>query len=145
MALDLTGFGSIADLVGKVIDRAWPDPTEAAKLKVELFKAEQAGALQELTYAWDNAKAQLAVNQVEAGSTSVFVAGWRPFVGWVCGVSLAYKFVVEPILLFGFALAGKVVALPAFDFTSLIAVLMGMLGLGMMRTYEKTKGVGIKG
>jgi hypothetical protein len=65
----------LADLVGKVVDRVWPDATRAQEIKLELFKAEQAGALQELTNAWDNAKAQLAVNQVEAGSSSIFVAG----------------------------------------------------------------------
>lgn len=145
MAIDITGIGSLADLVGKVVDRVWPDATRAQEIKLELFKAEQAGALQELTNAWDNAKAQLAVNQVEAGSSSIFVSGWRPFVGWVCGFALVYKFLVEPALLFGFAVAGKVVELPPFDFSSLIAILMGMLGLGAMRTYEKTRGVSVKG
>lgn len=145
MAIDITGIGSLADLVGKVVDRVWPDATRAQEIKLELFKAEQAGALQELTNAWDNAKAQLAVNQVEAGSASLFVSGWRPFVGWICGFALGYKFLVEPMLIFGFAVAGRTVTLPAFDFTSLIAVLMGMLGLGAMRSYEKIKGVSVRG
>jgi hypothetical protein len=145
MAIDITGIGSLADLVGKVVDRVWPDATRAQEIKLELFKAEQAGALQELTNAWDNAKAQLAVNQAEAGTGNLFISGWRPFVGWVCGVAFAYKYIVEPILIFGFAVAGKVITLPAFDFTTMVSVLMGMLGLGAMRTYEKTKGVSVKG
>lgn len=145
MAIDLTGIGSLADLVGKVVDRVWPDATRAQEIKLELFKAEQAGALQELTNAWDNAKAQLAVNQVEAGSTSIFVSGWRPFVGWVCGFAFAYKFIVEPILIFWFAVQGKVVTLPPFDFSVMITVLMGLLGLGAMRSYEKVRGINVKG
>jgi hypothetical protein len=145
MAIDLTGIGSLADLVGKVVDRVWPDATRAQEIKLELFKAEQAGALQELTNAWDNAKAQLAVNQVEAGSSNLFIAGWRPFVGWVCGIAMTYKFVIEPILIFGFAAAGKQIDLPPFDFSVMITVLMAMLGLGGMRTFEKVKGVNVRG
>lgn len=140
MALDLTGLGSIADLVGKVVDRVWPDATKAQEIKLELFKAEQAGQLADLNNAWENAKTQLAVNQVEAGSQSIFVAGWRPFIGWVCGFALVYKFIAAPLLLFVFAAAGKQVLLPTLDFTEMLTVLFGMLGLGAMRSYDKTRG-----
>jgi hypothetical protein len=145
MALDITGIGSLADLVGKVVDRVWPDATRAQEIKLELFKAEQAGALQELTNAWDNAKAQLEVNRAEASTGSLFIAGWRPFVGWVCGFAMVYKYILEPMLIFGFAAAGKPVTLPPFDFTTMVSVLMGMLGLGAMRSYEKVKGVNVRG
>lgn len=145
MALDITGLGSLADLVGKVVDRVWPDATRAAEIKLELFKAEQAGALQELTNAWDNAKAQLEVNRAEAGTGNLFIAGWRPFIGWVCGFAFAYKYIAEPILVFGFAVAGKTIDLPAIDFAAMSSILMGMLGLGAMRSYEKIKGVNVRG
>ena len=85
--------------------------------------------------------AQLEVNKAEAAHKSVFVAGWRPFVGWVCGVALAYHFILAPLLQFGFALAGMDQELPEFDFSQLSTVLMGMLGLGGLRTFEKMKGV----
>ena len=141
--MDLTGFGSIADLAGKVIDRAWPDPTEAAKIKVEMFKAEQAGALAELQAGWASMKDQAEINKVEAASTRLFVAGWRPFVGWVCGSALMFKYILLPFLVYIAALAGVAdLNLPSTDFTDLITILLGLLGLGGLRTYEKVKKVG---
>ena len=85
--------------------------------------------------------AQLEVNKAEAAHKNTFVAGWRPFVGWVCGVALAYHFILAPLLQFGFALAGMDQELPEFEFSQLSTVLMGMLGLGGLRTFEKMKGV----
>ena len=85
--------------------------------------------------------AQREVNKAEAAHKSIFVAGWRPFVGWVCGVALAYHFILAPLLQFGFALAGLDQELPEFEFSQLSTVLMGMLGLGGLRTFEKMKGV----
>ena len=85
--------------------------------------------------------AQLEVNKAEAAHKNAFVAGWRPFVGWVCGVALAYHFILAPLLQFGFALAGLDQELPEFEFSQLSTVLMGMLGLGGLRTFEKMKGV----
>ena len=125
-------FG-IDDAIGaalKVLDKFVPDP--AAKQQAE---AELRNSLQK----WD--EAQTEVNKVEAGSRSLFVAGWRPFIGWVCGSAFAYHYVLQPFLLFLFALYGKTVALPVFSMESLLTVLLGLLGLGGMRTYEKFKGV----
>ena len=85
--------------------------------------------------------AQLEVNKAEAAHKSIFVAGWRPFVGWVCGVALSYHFILAPLLQFGFAVGGIDQALPEVDFSQLSTVLMGMLGLGGLRTFEKMKGV----
>ena len=85
--------------------------------------------------------AQLEVNKAEAAHKSIFVAGWRPFVGWVCGVALAYHFILAPLLQFGFALGGVEQDLPEFEFGQLSTVLMGMLGLGGLRTFEKMQGV----
>jgi hypothetical protein len=81
------------------------------------------------------------VNKVEAASRSVFVAGWRPFVGWACGVSLAWSYICQPILTFALVQAGYGVELPALDMSQMMPVLMGMLGLGGLRSFEKYKGV----
>jgi len=92
--------------------------------------------------AHEAAMAQVATNQAEAKHRSVFVAGWRPFVGWTCGVALAYHFVLAPLILFGVNIAGvEIPELPAFDMDSLMTVLLGMLGLGGLRTYEKKQGL----
>jgi hypothetical protein len=92
--------------------------------------------------AHDAAMAQVDVNKAEAQHRSVFVAGWRPFIGWTCGVALAYHFVVAPLIVFAVTVSGYTMPdLPAFDMGSLMTVLMGMLGLGGLRTIEKAKGL----
>jgi hypothetical protein len=85
--------------------------------------------------------AQLDINKVEAASRSTFVAGWRPFIGWSCGVSLAWNYIAQPILVFTLAQTGHLVDLPALDMSQMMPVLMGMLGLGGLRTFEKYKSV----
>ena len=85
--------------------------------------------------------AQIEINKIEAGHRSLFVAGWRPFVGWTCGIAMLYHFLLQPIIVFGLSAAGLSFDLPTFDMGSLMTVLMGMLGLGGLRTFEKTKGV----
>jgi len=85
---------------------------------------------------------QAETNQAEAQHRSVWVAGWRPFIGWVCGVALAWHFVLSPVIIFLAAwFSVTLPALPVFDMGSLMTVLMGMLGLGGLRTFEKTKGL----
>ena len=93
-------------------------------------------------HAHEAAMAQTDINKAEAQHRSIFVAGWRPFIGWTCGVALAYHFVVAPLILFGAGWAGaEIPELPQFDMGSLMTVLLGMLGLGGMRTFEKAKGL----
>ena len=84
---------------------------------------------------------QIAINTEEAKSSSVFVAGWRPFSGWVAGIALAYVAVVEPLLRFIVTQAGYTGSFPVIDTSLTMQVLMGMLGLAGMRTFEKHKGV----
>ena len=84
---------------------------------------------------------QTAIDQSEAQNKNIFVAGWRPFIGWVCGVAFAYHFIAQPLLAFIIANAGGNVKLPTFDMQELTTVLMGMLGLGGLRTIEKIKNV----
>lgn len=127
------------EIGGKVIDRLWPNPAERDAAKLELLKMQQSGELAQLTAETDLAKAQIAVNQAEAQSDRLFVAGWRPFIGWVCGVAFGYHFVLQPLLAFGLANSGHPVDLPDFDMEALYTVLMGMLGLGGLRTLEKVR------
>ena len=85
--------------------------------------------------------AQVEINKIEAGHRSIFVAGWRPFLGWCLSFAMAYHFILQPIAVFSLSIAGLSYDLPQFDMNSLMTVLLGMLGLGGMRTYEKTKGI----
>ena len=124
----LTGLGEVAGLATSVIEKIWPNKTEQEK-------AELAAALAIV-------QGQLAVNQAEAASSSVFVAGWRPFVGWVCGSACAWNWIGLPMTKAGLVLAGgPLLVLAPADLTEMLPVLMGMLGLGALRTFEKTKGV----
>lgn len=132
--------GMVANIGGKVIDRIWPDPAQAAAAKLELLKMQQSGELAQLASETDLRKGQLAVNQVEAANANIFVSGWRPFIGWVCGSGLAFQFLVAPLLTWGAALFGKMVAVPTLDMGTLLTLLLGMLGLGGMRTMEKLQG-----
>lgn len=125
----------------KLIDRFFPDAAAADAAKLELLKMQQAGELAQLAADTDLAKGQLEVNKVEAGNGSVFTSGWRPFVGWTCGAAFAYKFVLAPFIVLGLTAAGHPISLPVLDFTEMSTILLGMLGLGGMRTVEKIKGV----
>jgi len=86
------------------------------------------------------AMAQIEVNKSESQHKSLFVAGWRPSVGWTCSIALFYHYVLVPCILFGVALSGKEIPpLPVFDMDSLMTVLLGMLGMGGLRSFEKYK------
>lgn len=132
MALD--PVTAILDIGGKVIDRLWPDPTQAAAAKLELFKMQQSGELAQMT-------AQTDINKVEAASASVFVSGWRPAIGWVCGAACAWNWIGLPVAKAALLLAGHPLMLSPADLGEMMPVLMGMLGIGGLRTYEKVKGV----
>lgn len=138
MAVD--PISAVLDIGGKLIDRLWPDATQRDAAKLELLKMQQNGELAQLAAETELAKGQIEVNQAEAGSSSLFVAGWRPWIGWVCGVAFSYHFVVQPLLAFILAATGHPVTLPTFNMDALYTVLLGMLGLGGMRTVEKIRG-----
>lgn len=92
--------------------------------------------------AHEAALAQMEINREEAKSRNIFIAGWRPFTGWTCAVALAYHFVLHPIILFAAGWSGAVIPeLPQFDMDTLMTVLLGMLGLGGLRSYEKKNGL----
>ena len=124
-------IGPVTNLVGKFIE----DKDQKNKLAHELATMAE-------NHAQELAKGQLAINQAEAKHKSIFVAGWRPFIGWTCGIALAWHFVIAPFIMFFSAYFGVVLPeLPTFDMGSLMTVLMGMLGLGGLRTFEKYKGI----
>lgn len=141
MGFDITGIGSILDFGGKIIDKIFPDPAAAANAKLELFKAQQAGEFKELDAQIEIAKAQIGVNAVEAASPSLFVAGWRPNIGWICGAALGWNFILRPMIVTVAVLAGHPVDLPSAEMAELLPVLGALLGIGTMRTVEKIKGV----
>ena len=92
-------------------------------------------------HAQELAKGQLEVNKVEAASKSMFVAGWRPAVGWVSVLGMASNYILIPFANFGLALAASDIVVPLIDTSTMMPVLMGMLGLGAMRSVEKVQGV----
>jgi len=118
------------DPVAKILNKFIADKDLKEKLQHELLMSIQDANL-----------AQIKVNQQEAAHKSIFVAGWRPFIGWVCGVSLAYHFILAPLIEWILVLSGNTLDLPEFDFSQLSTIVMGMLGLAGARSYEKTKGV----
>ena len=131
MGILSTLIGPATELAGKFIQ----DKDKAAQLAHDLSTMAD-------NHAQEAMLAQVEVNKAEAESGSVFKGGWRPFIGWVCGAAFAYHFVLQPLILFGVTVAGvQIPDLPTFDMGSLMTVMMGMLGLGAMRTYEKKAGV----
>lgn len=124
----------IAPVTG-LLDKFVPDADERARLAHEIATMAE-------KQAHELALAQIEVNKAEAASGSVFKGGWRPFIGWVCGVAFAYHFVVQPFLIFiALTLGAQLPPLPEFEMASLMTVLGGLLGLGGLRTFEKYKGV----
>jgi hypothetical protein len=127
MAID--PVSAALDIGGKLIDRLWPDPAQKAAAQLELLKLEKSGDLQQIM-------GQMRINEIEAASSSVFVAGWRPAVGWVCVIGLSYTFLLQPLLSWLSAINGWAVP-PALDMGDLLTLLGGMLGLSGLRTFEK--------
>jgi hypothetical protein len=91
--------------------------------------------------AHEQIKAQLEINKAEAGHKSLFVSGWRPAVGWTCCLGMAANFLLIPMANFALALGQSDISIPLIDLETMLPVLLGMLGLGGMRSFEKSKGV----
>lgn len=124
----------VGPLVNKLVDRI-PDPNARAEAK-EQFEKELLSAVTQASVA------QTKINEIEAGHRNVFVAGWRPFIGWVCGIGLLWSFILQPIMVWtitSFDLG--VDNLPVIDTDGLYQLVLAMLGMGGLRTFEKMKGV----
>jgi hypothetical protein len=127
---DITGLGAISELASTVINKIWPDKSEAEK--------------QQLAAAVMVVNGQLDINKAEAANPNVFVAGWRPFIGWVCGAACAWNWIGLPITKAALLFFGHSIALASADLTEMLPVLLGMLGLGTLRTVEKINKVAAK-
>lgn len=123
----------IGPIVGKLVDLI-PDPNARKKAKEEFEK----DLLSAVTQA---SNAQAKINQVEAAHKSVFVAGWRPFIGWICGVGILWAFVAQPIVVWYLAISGSNLTVPDINTDGLYQLVLAMLGMGGLRTLEKIKGV----
>lgn len=130
MAIDVTGLGTVAELASGLIDRFFPNKTEQEK--------------QQMAAAVMIIQGQLDVNKEEAKNPSVFVSGWRPFIGWVCGSACAWNWIGLPVAVFLAKVLGYTVELHPADLMEMMPILMGMLGLGGLRTVEKIQGVAAK-
>ena len=123
--------------VGKtLIDRFFPDPEKKREAEAQFMAMAMQGELKQVI-------AQLEINAKEATHPTIWVAGWRPFVGWVGGLGLLYATIGQPVLTWAGLIKGWP-APPTLDTDLLWVVLSGMLGIGGLRTFEKTKGVASK-
>lgn len=130
----------ILPLITSVVGRVIPDANQAATINAELQKAliERQGEIDRAIA--EAAKTQAEVNLKEAESPSLFVAGWRPAIGWLCAAGIFYVFAAQPTIAWFCAIFG-IQSPPLLDTSALMTLLLGMLGLGGLRTYEKTQGV----
>lgn len=124
-----------------LLDKILPDPSAAAEAKLKLMEMAQTGELAQLNAGTQIAVAQTEVNKIEAGSTRLFVSGWRPFVGWICACAIGFKYIGGPVLVMLAAWFGHAIELPDVGAEDLMVLLGGMLGLGTLRTVEKVKKV----
>lgn len=140
MGLDITGLGAVFEFGSKIIDKIFPDKTEAEKIKLSMYEMQMKGELQELNNIFLLAVEQAKINSVEAASSSVWVSGWRPFIGWICGSALAYNYILMPLTVYIAAMINpEAPPMPALDSGELVTLLFGMLGIGAMRSYDKQK------
>lgn len=132
MALPLI-LGSALSLV----DKLFPNPKDAADAKLRVLELQSSGELAALNAELQLAVGQMEINKAEAYQHDVFRGGWRPFIGWTCGCAFAFNFVILPLLLTISALMNNPVVVAPLDMSEMLPVLLGMLGLGGFRTYEK--------
>lgn len=127
----------VVNVIGQIIDKAIPDPNARMQLQLELAKLADAESARE----HDEIQGQISTNTEEAKSSSLFVAGWRPAIGWVCATGFAYSFVFSPIAQFAARLFHYTGDFPVLPTDAMMTLGMGMLGMGYMRMKEKMAGV----
>ena len=126
---------ALLPIIGDVLGRFLPEDKEAAA------RAKQEIEQQLTTHLAQIDLAQLEINKAEASHRSIFVAGWRPFVGWTAGLSLALTYVLFPLVQFGFNMYGMRVEVPDVGAGAMMPIITAMLGFGGLRTFEKMKGL----
>jgi hypothetical protein len=127
--------------IGTQLDKFCPDAGDAADAKLKLLQMAQAGELAQLDADLKLATAQIAVNEAEAASGSLFASSWRPLIGYVCGLGCAWNWIGLPVASFVMSAIGHPVAIYPADLGEMMPLLLGMLGLGGLRTIERVKGV----
>ena len=135
--MSLDPISAALDLGNTLISRIFPDPAQANEAKLELLKLQQSGELATMT-------AQTDINKEEAKSASLFVSGWRPAIGWVCALALAYQYLLRPLMTWGTTVFGYNLSPMVGLDDNLWQLMMGMLGMGGLRTFEKVQGVASK-
>ncbi len=123
-------FTALSPILDKVLGAFLPDPAKRQEVIMTILGQLQASD-----------QAQMAVNQAEAAHRSIFVAGWRPFIGWCCGAALCYQYVLSPLVVWVSTIAGHPLPSPPALDNVLAELMFGMLGMGAMRSYEKIKGI----
>jgi len=123
----------LGPLIDKLVDRI-PDPAARERAKLEAEATLLQASIEEM-------KGQVSINVEEAKNPSVFVAGWRPAIGWSCALAFAFLYVIAPVVQWIAQMYGVVILLPKFDADSLMSLTFGMLGIAGFRTFEKVKGV----
>lgn len=135
-------WDTIASPIISIINKVVPDKAAAAAAVAQLQEMQLQGKLQdEFIQLQSITVAQSDVDKVEAGSTSTFVSGWRPMVGWSCAAAVALIFIIGPLFTWITALLGHPTPFPTLDSNALMTLLFGMLGMGGLHTYDKVKGV----
>lgn len=137
MGLPIPIVGDLIKSGFDLIDNLFTSDEEKAAERFKITELAQKGDLAELQAHVSLLQGQMAINAKEAGHKSVFVAGWRPFVGWVCGFGLLYVSLVEPIARFTATMFGYDGDFPVIDTSLTMQVLLGMLGIAGMRSYDK--------
>lgn len=126
---------AILNVGNSLIDRLLPDKQANDKAKADLLQLQLSGQLAEI-------QGQLEINKAEAANNSVFVAGWRPWIGWIAGAALAEDMILRPLLQQISTLCGHPIILQPLDISTLLTLLGGLLGFGAMRSYDKSQGTG---
>lgn len=132
---------SLIPALGTLLERLLPDPKASEAAKLELMRLAQSGELAQLGADTEIQKGQLAINLADAQSGSNYRGGWRPFIGWACGMALAWDWVLKQVFLTVWAVTGHAVpVLPQLNMEQIMGLLSVLLGMGTMRTIERLKG-----
>jgi len=131
--MDITGIGAVAEFATSIVNKIFPDAGEKEKNAA-------AFAVMQATQEFQLAQGQLEINKVEAASSSFFTSGWRPFIGWACGVACAWNWIGISIVKTACAVLSYNITLAPASLEEMFPILLGMLGLGGLRTVEKIKG-----
>ena len=118
--------GGLVDSVGKIVDELHTSDEEKAQAKIKLKELEN-----------DLQTKQMEINKVEAGHKSIFVAGWRPATGWLIVGILFYSYILQPFIIMILKILGKDIEIPNLNTSEVMPIILGMLGLGFSRSYEK--------